>query len=88
MSKIKNFETKIKSYGGEAADFHDKEISKVDSNHIYLAVISLDFALSKDWNYSPQVLFEKNVNTLKKKLIRQSNYDFEEYSYSDESDEE
>ena len=48
MSKVKNFETKIKSYGEEAADFHDKEISKVDSNHIYLAVISLDFALSKD----------------------------------------
>ena len=48
MSKIKNFETKIKSYGEEAADFHDKEIFKVDSNDIYLAVISLDFALSKD----------------------------------------
>ena len=31
----KNFlKTKIKSYGNEAKDFHDKEIPKVHSNHI------------------------------------------------------
>ena len=29
----KNFlKTKIKSYGDESTDFHDKEISEVDSN--------------------------------------------------------
>ena len=38
--------TKIKSYGEEATDFHDKEIP-VCSNHNYLAVINLDSALQK-----------------------------------------
>ena len=31
--------TKIKSHGNEVTDFYDKTISKVDSNHTYLAVI-------------------------------------------------
>ena len=32
----KNFlKTKIKSYGDEATDFHDKEIPQVGSNHKY-----------------------------------------------------
>ena len=44
----KNFlKTKIKSYGNEATDLHDKEIPKVDSNYICLAVISLGSALKK-----------------------------------------
>ena len=34
---------KIKSYGDEVTDFYDKEISKVDSKHTCLAVISLGF---------------------------------------------
>ena len=48
----KNFlKTEIKSHGDEVTDFLDKEIPKVDSNHICLAVISLDSALKKDENY-------------------------------------
>ena len=43
--------TKIKCYGDEVTDFHDKEIPKVHSNHTCLAVISLDSALKKDDNY-------------------------------------
>ena len=39
--------TKIKSYGDEVTDFHDKKSPKVDSNHTCLGVISLDSALKK-----------------------------------------
>ena len=35
----------------KVTDFYDKEIPKVDSNHTYLAVVSLDSALNKDGNY-------------------------------------
>ena len=59
--------TKIKSYGGEVTDFYDKEISKVDSNHACLAVISLDSALNRDWNY-PQ-LFLKECKYIAKRLL-------------------
>ena len=41
-------ETKIKSNGDEVTGFCDKKILKVDSNHICLAVISLDSAFKKD----------------------------------------
>ena len=39
LYKIKNFkqQTKIKSYGDEATDFHDEEIPKVGSNRTCLA---------------------------------------------------
>ena len=48
----KNFlKTKMKSYGDDVTDFYDKEIPKVDSNHIFLGVISLDSARNKDGNY-------------------------------------
>ena len=47
----KLFKTEIKSYSDETADFYDKEIPKVGSNHTCLAVISLDSALKKDENY-------------------------------------
>ena len=53
------FETKIQFYGDKVRDFHDKEIHKVDSNHICLAEISLDSALSKDGNYYPQVFLKE-----------------------------
>ena len=33
--------------------FFDEEISKADSNHICLAVISLNSALKKDEHYQP-----------------------------------
>ena len=35
----------------KVTDFYDKEIPKVDSNHTYLAVVSLGSALNKDGNY-------------------------------------
>ena len=44
--------TKIKSYSDEATDFHDKEIPKVGSTRICLAVINLDPVLQKDENYN------------------------------------
>ena len=48
----KNFlKTKIKSHGNEVTDFYDKEISKVDSDHTCLAIITLDAPLKKDDNY-------------------------------------
>ena len=47
--------TKIKSHGDEVTDFYDKEILQVDSNHICLAVISLNSAFKKDDSYYPQV---------------------------------
>ena len=55
----KFLKTKIKSYVGEATGFHDKEISKVDSNHTCLAEISQDFALNKDRNYYPASVFKR-----------------------------
>ena len=43
--------TKIKFHGDEVADFYNKKIPKVDSNHTCLAVISLDCALKKDEHF-------------------------------------
>ena len=50
---------KIKSYGDEATDFHDKDIPKMDSNHTRLAVINVDFALKKDENYYLKVFLKE-----------------------------
>ena len=47
--------TKIKSHGDEVTDFYDKKISKVDSNHTCLAVISLGSSFKKDEKYYPQM---------------------------------
>ena len=56
----KNFvKTKIRSYGDEVTDFHDKELPKVDSNHTCLAVISLESALKKEGNYYLQVFLKE-----------------------------
>ena len=49
----KFLKTKIKSHGDKVTDFCD--ITKVDSNHTCLAVISLDSVLKKDDNYYQQV---------------------------------
>ena len=63
----KILKTKIKSDGDEVTDFYDKKLPKMDSNHICLAVISLDSALKKNDNYHWQVFLkeckyiEKNV---------------------------
>ena len=62
----KFLKTKIKSYGDEATDFHNKESTKVGSNHTCLAVISLDSATKEDENYYLKC-FQKSVNTLKNK---------------------
>ena len=62
--------TKLKSHGDEVADFYDKKIPELDSNHTCLEVISLDSVLKKDDNYYPQV-FLNSVNTLRKKVIKQ-----------------
>ena len=51
--------TKIKFYVDEVTDFFDNKISKVDSNHTFLAVISLYSALNKDRNYYPQVFLKE-----------------------------
>ena len=80
--------TKIKSHGDEVADFYDKEIPKVDSNHTCLAVISLDATLKKDENYYPQV-FLKECKYIEKKVVRHVIDDLENSSDdSDDSDEE
>ena len=42
---------KIKSNRFEVTHFYSKEIPKVDSNHTYFAVISLDSVLKEDENY-------------------------------------
>ena len=47
--------TKIESCGEEVTDFYDKRVSKVESNHTCLAVISLDSAMNKDRNCYLQV---------------------------------
>ena len=47
----------------------------------------LDFAPKKDDNYYPQV-FLKECKYTEKKVIRHINYNFSDFSYSDESDEE
>ena len=49
------FQSKRKSHGNEVTDFYDLEITKMDSNHACLAVISLESAFKKDENYYPQV---------------------------------
>ena len=47
--------------------FYDKQIPKLNSNHTFLAVISLDFALKKDDNYHPQVIL-KDCKCIEKKV--------------------
>ena len=55
----KFFKTKIKSHGDEVTDFLDEWISKVDSNHTCLAVISLDSAFNKNENYFLQAFLKE-----------------------------
>ena len=63
LSIIKILKTKIKFYINEVTDFYDKEIPKVDSNHICLAVINWESALTKNENY---------WKLLRKKLLRKN----------------
>ena len=74
--------TKIEFYGDEVADFYDKKIPKVNSNHNCLAVVSFDSALI----YYPQV-FLKECKYIKKKVIGHIIDGLESSSYdSDDSD--
>ena len=61
--------TKKKPYGNKVTEFYNKEIPKVNSNHTYLAVISLDSALKKDENYHPQVLLKERKYIEKEKML-------------------
>ena len=61
--------TKTKSHGDEFTGFCDKQIPKADSNHTFLAVISLDYALKKDNNYYLQVSL-KEFKYIEKKIVR------------------
>ena len=78
LSIIKAFsKPKLKSYFNDATDFHDKEMSKVDSNHTCLAVIS--------WNSSHKKF---QYNEEEQKVIRHMTYDLGKSSHSDECAEE
>ena len=66
--------------------FMIKKITKVDSNHTFLAVISLDSALKK-YNYYPQV-FLKECKYIEKKVVRHISDNLNDLSSFDESDEE
>ena len=79
--------TKIKSDGDGVTDFYDKEIPKVDSNHAFLAVISLDSALKKDEKYYLQV-FLKECKYIEKKVIRHISDNLSDFLPSDKSDEQ
>ena len=50
--------TKIKSHDIKVTDFYLKKIPKLDSNHTFLVVISLDSALKINDNYYSQVFFK------------------------------
>ena len=77
----------MKSHGDEVTDFYDKKISKVDSNHTCLAVISLDFPLKKDDNCYLEV-FLKECKYIEKKIIRNMNDNLSDFSYPDEPGED
>ena len=51
----------------------------MDSNHTFLAVISLDSALKKDENYYPQV-FLKECKYIKRKVIWHISQDIKIFS--------
>ena len=44
----KFLKTKIRSYGDEATDFHDKEIPKAGSDCTCLAIITIDSVFEKE----------------------------------------
>ena len=55
----KNYlKTKIKSHGNEVTDFYNKKIPKIDSNHTFLVVITLDSALKK-WQLLSSSIFKR-----------------------------
>ena len=84
----KNYlKTKIKSHGDEVTDFYNKKIPKLDSNHTFLAVISLDSALKKNDNYYTQV-FLKECKYIEEKVARHIHDNLSDFSFTSESDKE
>ena len=77
----------MKSHGDEVTDFYNKKISKVDSNHTCLVVISLHSALKKHDNCYPQVFLNECKYT-EKKIIRNMNDNLSDFSYPDEPGED
>ena len=67
-------------------DFTGK-IPKVDFNRTFLVVTSLGSALKKDENYYPKI-FLNECKYIEKRVGRQVNDNFRDFSCSDESDEE
>ena len=51
--------TKVKSYGDEATDFHNKEMPKINSDYTCSAVINVDSGFKKDENYFLPVFLEE-----------------------------
>ena len=59
INNKKFLKTKIRSYGGEATDFHNKEMPPLGSSYTYLAVISINFVSKKDENCYQQVFLKE-----------------------------
>ena len=79
--------TKIKSYGGETTNVHNKEMPKVASNRACLAIITIDCALKKDEKYYPRAFLKECKDVEKeKKVIRHVTESIE--IFSSDSDEE
>ena len=76
---------KIKYHSDKVTDFYGKKFPKVDSNHICLAVISLDSVVRKDGSYYPQVFLKECKDFEKKSLLAMLLMTY--YSH-DDSDEE
>ena len=80
--------TQIKYYGNKVTNFDDKEIPGLDSNHTYLAVVTLGSTLKKDDSYCWQV-FLKECKYTEKIVVRHIHASLSSFSnYSDESDKE
>ena len=65
----RSLKTKIKSYGDETKDFHNRETPKVESNYTSSAVILINFVLEKDKNYYTQVIFKEHKYIEKAKKV-------------------
>ena len=85
LFKIKNLGKPKKSYGHEATDFHDKEITKAGSDCTCLSVITTDSALKKYENHYPQA-FLKECKYIEKEGIKLTTEDIKVFS-SDSNEE-
>ena len=80
--------TKIKSHANEVTNFYNRKISKLDSNHNCLAVISLDSAVKENNNYYWK-MFLKECKYIEKNVFLHIHDNLSNFSYSsEESDEE